>query len=241
MDEVEQPSNQLNPKMDYELDERYKSEYVAYDTQTNKLVTANDCMFGDAKGHDVLPLNKAISKIREDLDSAIKVGNLKTENTEGILIDIRQALNQCDQAKNLALKEAETSIKELIKALYERKEQVINEINESFMQERKTIEEQEQAWREKQVICDNLLKIASNKEDDQGILENSQYIAEGIEHLSIKQKFKEFRLINSLDTNMHVTEEEGKIVKADITHEELKRLISTYIQPSEFKKIEYRC
>lgn len=241
MDEGEKDSNQLNPKMDYNLDERYKSELVAYDTETHKLVTANDVMFGDSKGHEVLPLNEAIGKIREDLDHSIKMGNLKTESTEGVLLDIRQALNQWDQAKNAALKEAETSIKTLIKALYERKDQVISEINEYFVNERKKIEDQEAAWREKQVICENLLKIASNKEDDQAILENSKYIADGISHLNQKQGFKDFQLINSLDTVMHVTDEDGKIQKADITHEELRRLIGEYIKPSEFKRIEYRC
>lgn len=242
MDDMDPPvHNQLNSKMDFELDERYKSEYTAYDLKTNQLVTAYDVMFGDAKGHDVIPLAEAIGKIRDDLDKSIKTGTLKTENTEGVLIDIRQALNQCDQAKNKCLKDAENSVKDLIKVLYERKEQVINDINEYFTSERKKIEEQEHSWREKQAVAENLLKITSNKEDDQSLLENSKYIAEGIKLLSEKSKFGDFRLISSLDTVMHVTDEDGKIKKADISHEELKRLICQYLQPSEYKKIQYRC
>lgn len=240
-EEDEQPQQQLNSKMDFELDERYKTEYTAYDLQTSQLVTAYDVMFGDAKGHDVIPLSEATGKIRADLDTATKQGNLKADNTESVLIDIRQSLNQCDQAKNRALKEAETTIKDLIKALYERKEQVITDINQYFTEERKKIEEQEQAWREKQVIADNLLKISSNKEDDQALLENSKYIAEGIKLLGEKPKFQDFRLINSLDTVMHVVDDDGQTKKADLTHEELKRLISQYIQPSEYKKIQYKC
>jgi hypothetical protein len=242
MDEMEQPAQQqLNSKMDFELDERYRTEYTAYDLQTNQLVTAADVMFGDAKGHEVIPLAEAIGKIREDLDKSIKSGNLKAENTEGVLIDIRQALNQCDQAKNKALKDAEGSLKDLIKVLYERKDQVINDINEYFTKERGHIEEQEHSWREKQAIAQNLLKMTSSKEDDQSLLENSKYIAEGINLLSEKSKFADFRLIESLDTVMHVTDEDGKIKKADISHEELKRLICQYIQPCEYKKIQYRC
>jgi len=129
----------------------------------------------------------------------------------------------------------------LIKALYERKEQVINEINDYFTAERKKIEEEEQQWREKQNIWDNILKISSEKNNEQRVLENSKFIAEGLKQMSEKKKFKDFTLINSLDTVMHVTDEDGKIKKADIDHEELKRLISVYVQPSEYKKIQYRC
>lgn len=198
-------------------------------------------MFGKNKGHDVIPLSEAVGKIREDLDKAIKMGTLKTETTEGVLIDIRQALNQCDQAKNKALKEAETSIKDLIKALYDRKDQLISDINGYFTEQRQLIEEQEQAWREKQKVTEDLLKISSNREDDHALLENCKYVAEGIKKMSDKTRFADFVLINSLDTVMHVTDEDGKIKKADITHEELKRLISQYIQPSEKKRIQYKC
>lgn len=101
---------QLASKMDFELDERYKTEFVAYDVTMHELVTAYDSMFGKAKGHEVIPLSEAINLIREDLDKATKMGSLKTENTEGVLLDIRQALNTCDQSKNKTLREAETSI-----------------------------------------------------------------------------------------------------------------------------------
>lgn len=233
--------NHMSSNAELELDERYRTEYTAYDLQTNELVTAYDVMFGKNKGHDVIPLKEAVGKIREDLDKSIKMGSLRTENTEGVLIDIRQALNQCDQAKNKALREAENAIKDLIKALYERKEGLINDINQYFTEQRQKIEQQEQDWRDKQNTTEFLLKIASNKEDDRSILENSKYIAEGLKKLSEKTKFSTFTLINSLDTTMHVTDEEGKIKKADITHEELKRLIGQYIQPSEKKNIQYKC
>jgi hypothetical protein len=237
----DQDQQNLASKIDFELDERYKIDYVAYDLQENELVTANDVMFGKAKKHDVIPLTEAVKKIRDDLDKSTKMGSLKTENTEGVLIDIRQALNTCDKAKNDALREAEKSIKDLIKALYERKDQLIADINQYFTEQRHEIEAKEQEWREKQRDTDALLKLSSNKDDDQSLLENSKFIAEGLKRLSQPSRFESYTLINSLDTVMHVTDEEGKIKKADITHEELKRLISQYIQPSEYKKIQYRC
>uniref|UniRef100_A0A7S3J6T5 Uncharacterized protein n=1 Tax=Euplotes harpa TaxID=151035 RepID=A0A7S3J6T5_9SPIT len=205
------------------------------------MVTAYDVMFGKSKGHEVIELSKAVSHIRENLDKATKTGILKTDNTEGVLIDIRQALNQCDQSKNQVLKEAEKSIKDLIKALYERKDVLIENINNYFLNERKKIEEQEQVWREKQKITDDLLKLSSNRDDDHSLLENSKYIADGIQTLSEKTKFNHFEMINSLDTTMHVIDDETNVKKADIPHEELKRLISQYIAPSEKKKIQYRC
>lgn len=237
MDEGEQ----LASKMDFELDDKYKSEYVAYDLQENILVTAYDVMFGEHKGHEVIELSKATVKIREDLDKATKKGVLRTDNTEGVLIDIRQALNTWDQAKNQALKEVDKAIKDLIKTLYDRKDVVIEQINSYFMNERKKIEEQEQTWREKQRITEDLLKLSSNKDDDHALLENSKYIADGIKTLSEPSKFKNYELINSLDTVMHVYDDETGVKKADIPHEELKRLISAYIGPSETKKIQYRC
>ena len=109
------------------------------------------------------------------------------------------------------------------------------------MNERKKIEEQEQTWREKQRITEDLLKLSSNKDDDHALLENSKYIADGIKTLSEPSKFKNYELINSLDTVMHVYDDETGVKKADIPHEELKRLISAYIGPSETKKIQYRC
>jgi len=129
----------------------------------------------------------------------------------------------------------------LIKSLYERKETLIVQINEFFTTERKKIEEKENEWRQKQGMADNLLKISSNREDDQTILENSKYIADSLKLLSSTSKFERYELINSLDTVMHVSDDEGKIKKVDITHEELKRLISVYITPNEKKRVQYRC
>lgn len=198
MDEVE------NPIANFHLDERYRTEYVAYDLQTNEMVTAYDVMFGNNKGHEVIELSQAIDKIRGDLDTSIVKGNLNTDNTESVLIDIRQALNNCDQAKNKALKEAEGCIKDLIKSLYERKDHLIDEINDYFNTQRKEIEEQEQKWREKQIKYKNLLELSSNKDDDQALLQNSKYVAESMKDLAQPAKFKTFTLINSLDTVMHV-------------------------------------
>ena len=45
--------------------------------------------------------------MRDQFDKYIKKGFLKAEHTEGVLIDIREALNLCDKQKNAILKEVE--------------------------------------------------------------------------------------------------------------------------------------
>ena len=44
-------------------------------------------------------------------------------------------------------------------------------------------------------------------------------------------------MISSLDTVMHVKDEDSGVKKADINLEELKRLLKSYIVVSDFKKI----
>ncbi len=61
------------------------------------------------------------------------------ESTETVLVDIRQALNACDQTKNRILKEVDRVITELIKCLKERKDELLTHIDTYFSQERDKI------------------------------------------------------------------------------------------------------
>ena len=89
-------------------------------------------MFGKAEGHKVIKPEEAVTDLRNQFDESIKAGHLRTENIESVLVDIRQAMNNCDQTKNKILREADTLIKDLIKTLYERKEALVVQINEYF-------------------------------------------------------------------------------------------------------------
>ena len=64
--------------------------------------------------------------------SKISKGKLKIESTETVLVDIRQALVACDQTKNRILKEVDTIIGGLIKALKDRKEELLTTIDQYF-------------------------------------------------------------------------------------------------------------
>ena len=78
-------------------------------------------MFGQHKQHPVVGLDEAVRDLRGRFDTNIKSGKLKVENTETVLVDIRQAMVQCDQQKNRILKEVDRVFGELIQTLKNRK------------------------------------------------------------------------------------------------------------------------
>ena len=92
---------------------------------------------------------------------------------------------------------------DLLTALKERKNEVIISVDEYFKGEREKIQQEEAKWRERQRICEELLKLSSKKDSDQEILGRSRYITEGLDQLNEKQKFNELKLISSLDAMVH--------------------------------------
>ncbi len=65
------------------------------------------------------------------------------------MVDIRQALVACDSTKNRILKEVDTVITGLIKALKDRKEELLASVDEYFGKEREKIIAEEGKWRER--------------------------------------------------------------------------------------------
>ena len=104
-------------------------------------------MFGKAKLQPVISPEEAVKLLRESFDRSIKTGKLKVESTETVLVDIRQALVACDSTKNRILKEVDKVISDLIKALKERKEELLVSIDEYFTKEHNSIAGEEQKWR----------------------------------------------------------------------------------------------
>ena len=109
----------------------------------NRLVCPSCVMFGKAKLQPVIEPQEAVKLLREGFDRSIKtgksftcdhkyVGKLKVESTETVLVDIRQALVACDQTKNRILKEVDRVITDLIKALKDRKEELLGTIDNYF-------------------------------------------------------------------------------------------------------------
>ena len=65
------------------------------------------------------------------------------------MVDIRQSLVACDQTKNRILKEVDTIIGGLIKALKDRKEELLVTIDNYFSKEREMILAEEGKWRDR--------------------------------------------------------------------------------------------
>jgi hypothetical protein len=127
----------------------------------------------------------------------------------------------------------------LIKALKDRKEELLITIDNYFSKEREGILAEEGKWRDRQKICEELLKLSSRKDSDQEILTRSKYVAEGLEQLNERLKFNEVKLINSIDAMMHHKDDSDKEV--NISSAELTSLIKNYLQINEFKRLQYKC
>ena len=71
------------------------------------------------------------------------IGKLKVEYTENILVDVRQALVNCDQNKNRIMKEVDKTMTDLINSLKTRKNELIVMIDEYFKAEREKVAAEE--------------------------------------------------------------------------------------------------
>ena len=67
--------------------------------------------------------------------------------------------------------------------------------------------EEEKRWRDKQKVCEELLRLSSKPDADEEILMNSKFIADGIESLNEKPVYKEIKVINSLDKTLRYTDD----------------------------------
>ncbi len=184
-------------------------------------------MFGKAKLQPVIEPTEAVKILRERFDRSIKTGKLKVEGTETVLVDIRQTLVQCDASKNRILKEVDKAITDLIKTLKERKAELLSQVDSYFAEERDKIASEEQKWRERQRICEDLLKMASRKDADQEILLRSKYISDGLDQLEERLKFNEIKLINSIDGVLHIKDDQEKEI--NISSNDLNQLFKQYL------------
>jgi hypothetical protein len=71
---------------------------------------------------------------------------LTYDKTENVLLDIRHIKIECEEKKAQIMKEVELTFSNVIKLLKQRKEEVINELNEHFNQQIGAVYEEEQLW-----------------------------------------------------------------------------------------------
>ena len=103
-------------------------------------------MFGPNKGDRVCSLEEAAKLTREKLNEAAKLGLLKVDKTESVLLDIRQTKLTCDEAKARVLREVEETFTKLVKKLKERKNTVIKQVEDHYSNQYASIQEQERKW-----------------------------------------------------------------------------------------------
>lgn len=210
-----------------------------------RLVCADCAMFETHQKHDIYPPERAIETIRDQFDAAIKKGHLKAAATEDsihqdVLVDINGALNQCKKQRTKILRDADNSIKDLSSNLKARKHDILDKISTQFEEERQKIKAEEVEWKEKDTITKELLQLYNDKNSDEQILMNAKFISEGMKKISEPLKFTDFKLINKLDTVMHVKDNETGVDKVDLSYDQLKELFSKYLNASETNKIQYK-
>ena len=71
---------------------------------------------------------------------------MQYDKTENVLLDIRHTKIECEEKKAQIMKEVEFTFSNVIKLLKQRKEEVINELNEHFNQQIGAVYEEEQHW-----------------------------------------------------------------------------------------------
>ena len=128
---------------------------------------------------------------------------------------------------------------ELIQCLKDRKNELITLVDEHFRQEREKVAAEEAKWRERQRICEELLRLSSKKDADEEILQRSKYVTDGIAALNEKLRFNEMKVINSIDLMLHHEDDSKK--RVDISTGELKNLLKDYMSVNEYKRQQYKC
>jgi len=218
-------------------------------------------MFGkDHKQHPVSELKDALKQLRNDLYAQLEKGKLKVEYTENVLLDIRQAILTCDQMKNKLVNRINESFTKLLKAIKTRKAELCGEIDKYFEAERAKIVAQEESWKEKQKLSQDLLRLNNSTSTDGELLINGVYVYESIAKLNEPIKFQEMKLVNSLNDSLRLPasavkyveekpkegdekkdeDEESKPKDIDINLHELVSMLGQYMQISEFKNLQYK-
>jgi hypothetical protein len=229
------------------------------------MVCASCNMFGPThKQHPVITLPEAIKQLRGALYTQLERGKLKVEHTEMVLLDIRQAILTCDQMKNKLVNSINDSFARLTKAMKERKAEVLGEIDKYFEEERNKILTHETDWKEKQKLTQELLRLSAAESTDTELLQRSRFIVDSIARINEAVKFKEMKLINSLNDHLllpaadvkyvdvpkpsepskdhpaHDDDDEPRPKDVDITLHQFLVILKSYMTISEHKCIQYK-
>lgn len=213
-------------------------------------------MFGGHKQHPVAEPDYALKELRTELYSQLEKGKLKVDYTENVLLDIRQAILTCDQMKNKLVTRINDSFTKLIKSIKARKAEFLSEIDKYFDAERSKIMDNEDNWKHKQQLCQELLRLNNTTATDVELLKNGTYIYDSISKLNEPIKFNEMKLVNSLDDSLRIPasavkfidppnveeedEDDPKPRDIEINLHELVAIFKEYMKIAEYKTLQYK-
>jgi hypothetical protein len=199
-------------------------------------------MFGKHKKHDVLSLKQGAMYIRKSIDNQLVKGVLKKEFSEEKLLKIKENGLIMEKEKAETVKKIEAIFKGITDTLRNRKEFLINEINNKFDEERQKIDSAENEWSYKLDLSEKLNQFLNDK-NDAFVLANTKFIMDGLRKLNEKITFNELNVYNNIDTSLKVDniqgENEQPIIQ-EFTLDDLIEGFSNYISIGQPNFINYK-
>ena len=152
----------------------------------------------------------------------------------------------------------------LVKSIKNRKSELLGEIDKYFEEERTKIVTNEELWKYKQKLSQDLLRLNNSTTTEAELLQNSKYVFDSIQKINEPIKFQEMRLVNSLNESLIIAssavkyidapkvveehkegnvdndEDEPKPKDIDINLHELVVMLGRYMTVSEYKNLQYK-
>ncbi|CAD8103030.1 unnamed protein product [Paramecium sonneborni] len=211
----------------------HKRQLEAFCTSCHVLICPTCLMFGEHKGHLVDQMDKATKDIRSSMDQAAKDGILRLEKTETVLVDIRHTKLTFEESKQKVLKEIEQTFVSIFKLIKQRKDEVINLINQHYEIQVNNIDTQEQIWMDKQIRAFDVIKLAKSTNDYQ-LLEKATYILQSLEILRQTPTYKNVYIVNSIDTTFNLN-------NISLNLSEFQKGLQSWIKLGDSVLIQFKC
>ena len=199
-------------------------------------------MFGKHKKHDVLSLKQGAMYIRKSIDNQLVKGVLKKEFSEEKLLKIKENGLIMEKEKAETVKKIEAIFKGITDTLRNRKEFLINEINNKFDEERQKIDSAENEWSYKLDLSEKLNQFLNDK-NDAFVLANTKFIMDGLRKLNEKITFNELNVYNNIDTSLkvdNIQDENEQPIIQEFTLDDLIEGFSNYISIGQPNFINYK-
>ena len=120
------------------------------------IVCPSCVLFGDHKKHDIVSFRKGAMYLRKKIDNEMHKRIFTKEYSESKILEIKQALLLLEKSRSETIKSLEDAFDGVCDALKNRRDEVINELNDKFNVEKEKIDNAEADWECKQEICEKL-------------------------------------------------------------------------------------